>query len=252
MCKWLALLVSCFFMVTLWLDTLATAILDDQISSRCDCPTFLDPHVRPALRCVRLGQRAAARVMLPELRVHARLLSANVPAAALLLPAMSAMSASCAAARRQRAGLLRAPPCNSSRTPAGRKPSLHGMNTDFVEGWVRRNAAERPRNVVPSALERLAFLNSAQGREIGNEWARLSEADEHHLSGLLDLVTSTGGLEVRRLEPSVPRRPAPCPGDAVLCWRASLHGGVATSGVPPSCPSQNTPPPCRWRRSGSG
>ena len=84
---------------------------------------------------------------------------------------------------------------------AGRKPQLHGMSGDFVEGWLRRNAAERPANVVPSALERLAFGGGALERARGAEWARLSEKDAAHLSGLLEIVQSTGDLSVRRAAP---------------------------------------------------
>jgi hypothetical protein len=71
------------------------------------------------------------------------------------------------------------------------------MSTDFVEGWVRRNAAERPAGVVPSALERLAFLHGSRDRALGAEWAQLSEKDSAHLSGLLEIVQSTGDLSAR-------------------------------------------------------
>lgn len=68
-----------------------------------------------------------------------------------------------------------------------------------MEGWIRRNAAERPNNVVPSALERLAFMHATEEREFGSEWARLSEKDAAHLSGLLDIVMTTGELEVHSM-----------------------------------------------------
>jgi hypothetical protein len=92
-------------------------------------------------------------------------------------------------------------PRRSKATPAGRKPNLHGISADFVEGWIRRNGAERPSNVVPSALERLAFSHNSEERELGSEWVRLSEKDASHLTGLLDIVMSTGDLEVRPLCP---------------------------------------------------
>ena len=72
------------------------------------------------------------------------------------------------------------------------------MGADFVDSWVRRNAAERPSSVVPSALERLAFMHGGAGQALGTEWAQLSEKDAAHLSGLLEIVVSTGDLEVRR------------------------------------------------------
>jgi hypothetical protein len=74
------------------------------------------------------------------------------------------------------------------------------MSAEFVEGWIRRNAAERPNNVVPSALERLAFMHATEERELGTEWARLTEKDASHLGGLLDIVMTTGDLEVRSTE----------------------------------------------------
>lgn len=79
---------------------------------------------------------------------------------------------------------------------AGHRPALFGLDRSLINAWAARTAAERPSNVVPSALERLAFGGTAAGGADGTEWAVLSERDEAHLTGLLELINQTGDLEV--------------------------------------------------------
>jgi len=80
---------------------------------------------------------------------------------------------------------------------AGHKPALFGIDRSLINAWAARTAAERPSNVVPSALERVAFGQGAATGADGTEWAVLSERDEAHLTGLLELINQTGELEVR-------------------------------------------------------
>lgn len=42
----------------------------------------------------------------------------------------------------------------------------------------------------------LRNLQGAEERKLGTAWASLSDRDEAHMKGLLDLITSTGDLEV--------------------------------------------------------
>lgn len=80
---------------------------------------------------------------------------------------------------------------------AGHKLALFGIDRSLINAWAARTAAERPSNVVPSALERVAFGQGAATGADGTEWAVLSERDEAHLTGLLELINQTGELEVR-------------------------------------------------------
>lgn len=86
-----------------------------------------------------------------------------------------------------------------ARSFAGHRPALFGLDRSLINAWAARTAAERPSNVVPSALERLAFGGTAAGGADGTEWAVLSERDEAHLTGLLELINQTGDLEVGAL-----------------------------------------------------
>eukprot|EP00892_Ulva_mutabilis_P005436 jgi/Ulvmu1/3264/UM151_0012.1 len=86
-----------------------------------------------------------------------------------------------------------------ARAFAGHKPALFGIDRSLINAWAVRTAAERPSNVVPSALERVAFGQGVAGGADGTEWAVLSERDEAHLTGLLQLINQTGKIEVGAL-----------------------------------------------------